>query len=303
MQAHQNGADWRPRVNQPTGFITATRMRPTYYYGKRHSYAYYPEAWTDAETGVSFEKGYYDENGQRYDDVTFEENGRYKNVVCHCPYCGQDTILDLGAGDVASHSLKCPHCGGPMEIRSELDAILRDIPENTHVYNSEESLKNAFPRKKKRRPIWLIAAIILILAGFGKKIKEEREEKPLLPPSGQIQQITVSGNTPSRSDTVFLEKQSDGSYHVVTDVIRSDKILYYDRDADSYYDETTDCWAWYNTDVEPAVWQFWVEGISSDYGDYGWMEHDPSGWFIEKSEGEWVPVPDQYDTTSLWWIG
>ena len=190
-----------------------------------------------------------------------------------------------------------------MEIRSELDAILRDIPENTHVYNSEESLKNAFPRKKKKRPIWLIAAIILVLAGFGKKIREEREENPLLPPSGQIQQITVSGNTPSRSDTVFLEKQSDGSYHVVTDVIRSDKILYYDRDADSYYDETTDCWAWYNTDVEPAVWQFWVEGISSDYGDYGWMEHDPSGWFIEKSEGEWIPVPDQYDTTSLWWIG
>ena len=83
VQARQNGADWRPRVNQPTGFVAATRMRPTYYYGKRHSYAYYPEAWTDAETGVSFEKGYYDENGRRYDDVTFEENGRYKNVVCH----------------------------------------------------------------------------------------------------------------------------------------------------------------------------------------------------------------------------
>ena len=56
---------------------------------------------------------------------------------------------------------------------------------------------------------------------------------------GQIQQINVvqsSGQSNSAANAVFLEKQADGSYHVVLDVLRSDKILYYDKEADSYYD-------------------------------------------------------------------
>ena len=77
-------------MNQPTGFVSATHRRPVYYYGRKHSYAYYPEDWTDAETGASYQKGYYDENGQRYENVAFEENGKYKSVVCGCPYCGLD---------------------------------------------------------------------------------------------------------------------------------------------------------------------------------------------------------------------
>ena len=95
----------------------------------------------------------------------------------------------------------------------------------------------------------------------------------------------------------------DGSYHVVNDVVRADRILYYDSDADSYYDEATACWLWYNTDVEPAIWQYWYEGISSDFGDYGWMEHDSDGWWIEESEGNWIPLPDQYDASQLWLVG
>lgn len=306
--ARPREAAWRPRVNQPTGFVETTHMRPTYYYGRKHSYAYYPLAWVDANTGVSYEKGYYDENGQRYDNVAFEENGRYKGVVCHCPYCGQDTILDLGVGDVGVHSLKCEHCGGPMEISSELDAILKSKTGNTHIYAAEESLKNAFPKKQKKSRLWLIIPAALLLFGLGKKLQEEKSQ----PFGGNIQQITIvenngkSGSSVSpafNGNAVFLEKQADGGYHVVTDVIRADKILYFDRDADSYYDETADCWLWYNTDVEPAVWQYWVEGISSDYGDYGWMEHDASGWYIEQSQGNWTPLPDEYSTDLLWWIG
>ena len=292
---------WRPRVNQPTGFVAATRMRPTYFYGKRHSYAYYPQDWVDADSGVSYQKGYYDEDGRRYDSVTFEEGGRYRNVVCHCPYCEQDTILDLSAGDVESHSLKCPNCGGNMEIVSELDTILSDgAAENTHVYDSEASLQNAFPAKKKKR-VWPIVAALVLAMGIVRSVRD-RIAETVAPSGGQLQQVTYSQNTASTQNTVFLEKQADGSYHVVTDVLRSDKILYYDRDYDSYYDEATDCWAWYNTDVEPAVWQYWYEGISSDYGDYGWMEHDATGWYIEESEGVWSPLPEKYDTAGLWYI-
>ena len=69
-----------------------------------------------------------------------------------------------------------------------------------------------------------------------------------------------------------------------------------------YYDEETECWIWWNTDVDPNVWQYWYEGISSDYGDYGWMEHDDTGWYIEASRGNWIELPSRYDTGNLWYI-
>ena len=249
----------------------------------------------DAETGVSYEKGYYDETGRRYDNVAFAENGSYRNVVCHCPYCGQDTILDLSVGEEGQRYLSCAHCGGPMELRSELDTIQRPPNGNTHVYRSEESLKNAFPKRKKKR-VWPIVAVVLLALGLLGKLAESGELRPF---GGEIQQISV---VETKAETIYLEKQPSGAYHLVTDPIRADKLLSYDRDADSYYDETTACWLWRNTDVTPPVWQYWVEGISSDYGDWGWMEHEADGWYIEASEGEWIAVPARYDTSGLWWI-
>lgn len=300
--AQSGGRDWRPRVNQPTGFVSATHRRPVYYYGRKHSYAYYPEDWTDAETGASYQKGYYDENGQRYENVAFEENGKYKSVVCGCPYCGLDTILDLGADAAAEHSLKCPNCGGPMEIRSELDTILSEVPENTHVYNSEESLKNAFPQQKKKTRLWPIVLALMLAFSAVNRVRARLRPEPVQ----QLPTTVSSGNTISLApfgDHLYLEKQEDGSYHVVTDVLRADKLLDYERDSDNYYDEASDCWLWYNREVEPAVWQYWYEGISSDYGDWGWMEHAADGWHIEASEGNWIPLPEKYDASGLWYIG
>ena len=69
------------------------------------------------------------------------------------------------------------------------------------------------------------------------------------------------------------------------------------------FDEDSDCWLWYTTEVDPPVWQYWVEGISSDFGDYGWMEHDEDGWWIEASNGNWIELPDRYDADGLWYIG
>ena len=159
----------RPRVNQPIGFLLYSTLKPKYYYGKQHDYVYYPESWTDRGSGTTYEKGYYDENGQYYADVSFTKNGKYENVVCNCPYCGQDTILNLTADDIAAHHLQCPHCGGPMTIKSELDEYLQQPTENTHVYNSEESLRQftGTNKKKKRRKWWIIGLVLLILYAIG----------------------------------------------------------------------------------------------------------------------------------------
>ena len=284
-------------------------LRPTYYYGRRHDYVYYPESWTDSESGTYYEKGYYDENGRYYDSVSFQKNGRYDNVLCQCPYCGTEKLMCLDNRAGSSQSLECPGCGATMEIKSELDEILDQPPENTHVYNSEASLNNAFarPKKKKGRGLVITLAITILL------IVTSAVRNAFLHPSYQptieyYQQVTQPDDSSNISliapeqQMVYLEKQDDGSYHIVTDPIRADRILTYDRREDSYYDEASGYWLWYNTDVTPALLQYWVDGISSDYGDFGWMEHDSEGWWIEASEGNWIPLPSTYDSSDLWYI-
>ena len=272
---------------------------------------YYPESWTDSASGVHYEKGYYDENGKYYDSVAFQKNGRYENVVCHCAYCDTDTILTLDNNVGAAQNLQCPNCGAPMEIRSELDEITGQAAENTHSYDSEESLKNAFGQPKKKRRTGLVLLILLfafmIVSSAVRSVFHAFQTQEFQ--SAPNQQIYISENNDSglappapAADAVYLEKQADGSYRVVSDVVRADRILSYDSYEDSYYDETSGCWLWYNTDVDPAVWQYWYEGISSDFGDYGWMEHDEDGWWIETDYGNWVPLPDRYDADALWYI-
>ena len=280
-------------------------LRPSYYYGRRHDYVYYPESWTDSASGTHYEKGYYDENGKYYDSVAFQKNGRYENVVCHCPYCDTDSILTLDNNVGAAQNLQCPNCGAPMEIRSELDEIMGQGAENTHSYDSEESLRNAFGQPKKKRRTGLVLLLVLfafmivssaVKSAFRAFQREEYQSAP-------YQQIDITeDNGFELTETVYLEKQADGSYRVVSDAVRADRILSFDSREDSYYDKASDCWLWYNTDVDPAVWQYWYEGISSDFGDCGWMEHDEDGWWIEASRGNWVPLPDRYNTDALWYI-
>lgn len=70
---------------------------------------------------------------------------------------------------------------------------------------------------------------------------------------------------------------------------------------DSYYDAQTDCYFFLNTDVDPAVWQYWFEGISSQYGDYGWLEWDAkeSRWYVQTGAEKWELLPEK-SASDLW---
>lgn len=70
---------------------------------------------------------------------------------------------------------------------------------------------------------------------------------------------------------------------------------------ESYYDEQSDCYFFLNTDVDPAIWQYWFEGISSQYGDYGWLEWDAKEkqWYVETGENKWEKLPDN-QASDLW---
>ena len=300
------------------GFQDPGGLRPRYYYGRRHDYVYYPMAWVDTRTGTSYEKGYYDENGKYYGSVAFQENGRYNNVVCRCPYCGTETILTLDNTMGSQQDLSCPSCGAPMQIQSELDEIVSggspSAGADDRFYTGsagtwDRSSYDPEIKETGRKRAWrfaLFAVILGLLIAAGRYFAKAPAEPPAVQeepglPVVLITEDSGSGVQITPGNPVYLESQDDG-YHVVNDIVRADKYLFWDADADSWYDAETDCWLWYNTDVEPNVWQYWYEGISSDYGDYGWMEHYSDGWFIEASDGNWVPVPSQYNTEGLWFI-
>ena len=251
---------------------------------------YYPESWTDSASGTHYEKGYYDENGQYYDSVSFRKNGRYENVVCHCPYCDSDSVLNLNSAAGSTLELQCPNCGAPMEIRSELDEIMARADNAAGTYAGRTRT-----RKKKNTLRGILIALLLLL-GIGWSYGRYEERHPAEPYPAILQpNVTQRENAP-----VYLRKTGSNAYRESSGT--ADKELIWDADADSYYDAATDCWLWYNTDVRPALWQYWYEGISSDYGDFGWMEHSADGWFIEASQGNWIPLPDRYGPDTLWYI-
>ncbi len=289
----------RPRINQPTGYRPSGHggPGPRYVYGRRHDYIYYPIAWIDSSTGTRYDKGYYDENGTHYDDVSFQTDGKYKNVLCHCPYCEQDTVLDLSAGDIQARKLQCPNCGGNMEIRSELD----DAAQGTNAYAGAVPDTAAAEAQASRKRGCLIRiliafAIVAALNIYGSHLLREQQPEPV-----PISVSQGSYTDYNQRDTLWLVRSGSG-YTVSDSAAGADKALAWDAESESFYDPETEYWLWYNTEVDPPVWQYWIEGISSNYGEYGWMEHDEDGWFIETSWGNWIELPPEYDASGLWYI-
>ena len=279
--------------------------RPTRYVGRHGSYYYFPSAWTDASSGVSYQSGYYDEYGNRYENVSFaQEDGSYKNVVCECEYCGTRKVMDVEAGAV----LHCDACGGTMKIVSTVDELVRtetlDYPDN----GDGVSTAGSAPARKGLTALFILIFVIAIafIAGIFSFIRSASHGMGVTQQSGYGNQgpIPIYSTAESYDYTVYLTRTGDGVYSIVNQGDAYDKeVVWYDE-YQSYYDAETDCYLWYNEELDPPVWQYWYEGISSDYGDYGWMEYDETEkqWYIEQNSGNWIPLPASYDASRLWHI-
>ena len=212
--------------------------------------------------------------------------------------------MNLSAAEVTAQKLECPNCGAPLEIRSALDTYQNGI--NTSV--SMASVPVRAKRKKKVWPVFLVIVAILgglYALGSHELKKQELQQEAQSWQETQTESFRINDEYETMpdflsQDTIYLS-ETGGQAFAVSDS-PADKELIWDEDAESYYDEESDCWLWYNMDVDPPLWQYWYEGISSDFGDYGWMEHDEDGWFIEESYGNWIELPAEYDAGDLWYI-
>lgn len=283
----------RTLTNQPTGF-RSSGLKPRHHYCRYHNYTYYPIDWVSGDT--SYKKGYYDENGVYYQDISFEKNGKYDDVICKCLYCGSTSKIVWEDGA----AIRCPQCGGDVEVQTFCDAYTQD-PDYTAY--QERSQERSGRTGKTLLAVFLgyigVSFVLPVMAIFTFSFWEGFAR-------GVTGSSGSSGSSVSNTDiygtTIYLRYVGPNTYKITDDTVEYDKKLTWDYGYDSYYDKQSDCYIWYNTDVSPNLWQYWYEGISSDYGDYGWMEYEPTGWYIEKSEGNWVSLPSGYDTSELWHI-
>lgn len=249
------------------GTVAAPMLRSS-----RHDYQYYPSRWYDESTGTQYEAGYYDENGQYYKNVAIRNGSEFETAL-NCEYCGTQIKLKWTEGAIPS----CPNCG----------ASLKEVADNSVIEDKLQDQIVSAPSSNIGRRFLRIALTMLVCMCF-------------LPMMMFACMRKFASSKTSTGTAYEQEANSDDSIYI--DVLG--RYCYWDDEYECYYDEETDCYFVYADNVNPPEWQYWFEGVSSDYGDYGWMSYhyDEGLWYIETSNGHWEVLPSSYDASALWHV-
>lgn len=313
--------DARPRQNQPLGynryvpgFVEAKMHRC-----KNHDYVYYPISWTNTSDNTHYEKGYYDESGKYYKSVAFlnKTTGKYESKFV-CDYCGTEIKAEWERGMIPD----CPNCGASLSevitgIAYEEEQESYFMPDLTLTQQEEAVMKAQGVKKKITVLVPIIVALLFIMpccccfsVSF---VKEFLTNIGIIQENNNYQDdYYVDENNGSQNSGTVLNA-SDASYY--GDDINGQSKIYVEAigreckwiaSEECYYDPNTDCYFWYNTYVDPYIWQYWYDSISEDYAEYGggWMEYDEDEqtWYIEVSTDEWEELSSVYDTGLCWYI-
>ena len=252
--------------------------RPRVHQLRDQYFIFYPAAWTDLDTGREYRAGYYDMATEEF-YATPEEGISIRDYLCE--YCDTRVSIVPKDGEMA----RCPNCGGNLTLLPPENEV-PDGSSGGYGPNYAGYTNGSAPVRTGGRPIMLIAvtlvAVLVLVGGIayaiGSRVKSQ------------------GGGT---TGTGYTTENGKKSFYVEA----IDRTCSWSNEYDSYYDPETDCYFWHNEDVDPPIWQYWYEGISSDYGDYGWMEWDveENRWYIDDGN-DWIVLPETYDTDRLWHI-
>ncbi len=273
------------------------------YHRKRHDYYYIPAAWTESVSGTTKSGGYYDETGMRYDaiaDFDAASNEYYTADEFQCGYCGSQIKVRWTAGAAP----QCPNCGAALqkvaydekadEVNLLPDGTQEWIEGNTRYrIGPNGSSYSQSPVNAKPLMIGLVLFFTLpwlAINGFSVLIQNSDKWEEVEP--GQYQYVGER--------TIKTEENKHEPIYV--DALGRE--IKWDSASGNYYDASTDCYAYRNKIDGAWVWQYWYEGISSNY-ESGWMEWDTeeSRWYIETTDNHWEPLPDKYISDRLWHMG
>ncbi len=302
----------RTRRNQPTGIPSYLRQKSVLMRCKNHDYMYYNEAWKDEATGVSYRKGYYDENGTYYDaeSIVFKKpDGSYEAHYI-CEYCGTELEANWKEGFYPT----CKNCGAEMnKTPVYIDEII-NIGTGEASYTSysdpEEMGSNISRSVRKSLLAGLAWPIVLMIVMFAMMANIDRAadttfERVIDTVTDSVQEYEydlveeTETNLEIYGTDLYLDEISPDIYRICDEEEDYEKHLTWDYGARSYYDYDSDCYLWYNTDVSPNLWQYWYDDIAGD-NYYGWMECEGENWYIEVSDTDWELY--EGDTDGLWHI-
>ena len=294
---------YRSRQNQPTGY---SGKSPRIYRCKNHDYVHYDHPWTD-ENGIEYKAGFYDENGVFYEDIVFSKQGEIlgaTTAVCRCDFCRMEDSRRW-----ADREKPCTHCGGTMSLVSQVDDLVDDTGDLDDLAKASYEAEY----RQSNMQIWLVAILLIFLSpcvmsiiGLVYEVVElfTGNSTNTYEPSSGYEYNTPSSsyeyNIPSLGQSVYLREEIDGSYVLIDEeeyiaTHNTDNCKYLVQDSDgNYYDKESDMYVYLNEDLDPPQFQYWLEGLSSQYGDYGWMEYDAveQCWYIEVSDEDWQPLSD-----------
>lgn len=258
---------------QPHG--SATR------YGRNHSYIYVANPYRDNSTGVNYLRGYYDEEGKHYDNLILRSSERSEGIFS-CSYCDTKVKINWEKGEIP----KCPNCGASLE--REIENVPSDEVDAPNLYsgNNVKVDQGSFEGKVFLVVIAVLIVIFIalkIIGGFNRRDNEQYAD--------DYNRVNTSDdyNSNVNNDSAIYVEEIGRTCHIDSEGF--------------YYDKQTDCYFWFNTDIDPAQWQYWFESISSHFGEYGWMEYDQyeNCWYIQNEYDEWIVLPDKYNTDECLW--
>jgi len=288
----------RARSNQPSRVPTHIRSKAVFMQCRNHDYIFYNEAWTDENTGVFYQKGYYDENGKYYDadSIAFKKpDGSYEAHYL-CDFCGTELEANWKEGFYPT----CKNCGAEMnKTPVYIDEIVH-IGADSGQRNASANLVKVLLLVVLFSMIVPVVATVLIAFIMIKSTNiDENYDRNYYETSQTVQVEETETNLQIYGDEIYLDEVSPNTYRICTQQDDYEKYITWDYGAQSYYDYDSDCYLWYNTDVSPNLWQYWYEDIAgSNY--YGWMECEGDDWYIEVSDTQWEKY--QGDTSELWHI-
>ena len=218
-----------------------------------------------------------------------------------CPYCLGKVTAQASADGL--QALTCPNCGGVLQ---ESNAIAQ--PQQTaqsfsqpqgYMSAPDTGYDTVQPAGGRRRKSVLgrVIGLVLIICFIAAALKAANNRL------SNITQYNYNNNNYNYNDdnNGYDYYEPDNSDSIYVDALG--RTVFWNSEYDCYYDEDTDCYFFLNNDMNPPVWQYWFEGVSSNYdSDYGWMEwdYDEKRWYVQQSENSWVPLPENEYTDRLW---
>ena len=243
-------------------------------------------------SGTLYNAGYYDENGTYYSSVDIKEQP--SPTFCACRYCGTNVAVDVSSvlgNESGVKEFQCTSCGADLP----LDNIIPDNVDYTVL--TDDFTSGAVDRRKQKTIATVIIAIfgltifsqfvipliLIIFVGVMDLASGEDEDSFSYSYSTEIDFGDTESNTELFGERVYVPE--------------IERYCVWSEEYECYYDNATECFFWYNNEIDTPQFQYWYEDFSSDYEESGWLEYDrlEEAWYVEVDDGEWEIVKDVPD--------